>query len=77
MLERLPTLYFLRHDVKWVPRPHMYKMILKFKKLRKIVLKNNTKNGKRGSKRDSPCAGSPDRDSGLAPDHRSIRNKEV
>ena len=41
---------FLRHDFKWVPRSHMYKMILKLKKLTNIVLKNNTKNGKRGSK---------------------------
>ena len=55
----------------------MYKMILKLKKLTNIVLKNNTKNGKRGSKKDSPCADSPDRDSGSAPDHSSIGNKEV
>ena len=45
-------LIFLRHDFKWVPRSHMYKMILKLKKADKyyIVLKNNTKNGKGGSK---------------------------
>ena len=30
-----------------------------------------------GQKRDSPCADSPDRDSESAPDHSSIRNKEV
>ena len=47
----------------------MYKMILKLKKLTNIVLKN--------IQRDSPCADSPDRDSGSAPDHSSIRNKEV
>ena len=32
---------------------------------------------KEGQKRDSPCADSPDRDSGSAPDPSSIRNKEV
>ena len=32
---------------------------------------------KEGQKRDSSCADSPDRDSGSAPDHSSIRNKEV
>ena len=32
---------------------------------------------KGGQKRDSSCADSPDRDSGSAPDHSSIRNKEV
>ena len=55
----------------------MHKMILKLQKLTNIVLKNNTKNGKRVSKTNSPCADSPDRDSGSAPDHSSIRNKEV
>ena len=43
-------LFFLRHDFKWVPRSHMYIVILKLKTLRKIVLKNNAKNGKRESK---------------------------
>ena len=28
------------------------------------------------ARRDSPCADSPDRESG-SPDHRSVRNKEV
>ena len=55
----------------------MYKMILKLKKLTNIVSKNNTKNGKRVSKTNSTCSDSPDRDSGSAPDHSSIRNKEV
>ena len=32
---------------------------------------------KEGQKRDSSCADSPDRDSGSAPNHSSIRNKEV
>ena len=32
---------------------------------------------KEGQKRDSPYEDSPDRDLGAAPDHRSIRNKEV
>ena len=32
---------------------------------------------KEGQKQDSPCADLPDRDSGSAPDHSSIRNKEV
>ena len=32
---------------------------------------------KEGQKRDSPCVDSPDRDLGSAPDHRSIRKKEV
>ena len=32
---------------------------------------------KEGQKRDSPCADSTERDSGLAPDHSSICNKEV
>ena len=43
-------LFSLRHDFKWVPRSHMYIMIFKLKTLRKIVLKNNAKNGKRESK---------------------------
>ena len=52
----------------------MYKMIFKFKKLRNIVLKNNTKKGKRGLKtRFNLCRF----DSGSAPDHSSIRNKEI
>ena len=55
----------------------MHKMILKLQKLTNIVLKNNTKNGKRVSKTNSPCADSPDRDSGSAPDHSGIRNREV
>ena len=32
---------------------------------------------KEGQKRDSPNADSPDRDSGSAPDHSSIRKKKV
>ena len=55
----------------------MHKMILKLQKLTNIVLKNNTKNGKKVSKTNSPRADSPDRDSGSAPDHSSIRNREV
>ena len=48
MLEDCRPFIFLRHDFKWVPRSHMYKTILKLKKLTNIVLKNNAKNGKRG-----------------------------
>lgn len=52
----------------------MYKMIFKFKKLTNIVLKNNTKKGKRGLKtRFNLCRF----DSGSAPDHSNIRNKEI
>ena len=49
-------LFFLRYDFKWVPRSHMYIMILKLKKLRKVVLQMMIvmqRMVKEGQKRDS------------------------